>query len=113
MSGPRTSATCSNRSFPTATRRRKIGFFHPNSWTFGQRIRKSEIAGRIHQVPGVEHINSIAWSRFDEPTPGLYADIATGPDELFVGSDEIIQVHNDPDHLERGFIAFVLQGGRQ
>ena len=89
------------------------GFFHPDNWTFAQRIRKSEVAGRVHQVTGVEHINAIAWGRFNAPTPGMYADAASGPDELFVGADEIIQVHNDPDHLERGFIRFFLQGGRQ
>jgi hypothetical protein len=89
------------------------GFFHPDNWTFGQRIRKSEIAGRVHQVAGVEHINTIAWGRFNAPTPGMYADTESGPDELFVGADEIIQVHNDPDHLERGFIRFRLDGGRQ
>jgi hypothetical protein len=89
------------------------GFFHPDNWTFAQRIRKSEVAGRVHQVTGVEHINAIAWGRFNAPTPGMYADAESGPDELFVGADEIIQVHNDPDHLERGFIRFFLQGGRQ
>ena len=91
----------------------RTGFFHPDNWTFGQRIRKSEISGRIHRVAGVEHINGIAWGRFNEPTPGMYTDPEAGPSELFVGADEIIQVHNDPDHLERGFIRFLLQGGRQ
>lgn len=89
------------------------GFFHPDNWTFAQRIRKSEIAGRVHQVPGIEHINSIAWGRFNAPTPGMYSDPEAGPDELFVGHDEIIQVRNDPDQLESGFIRFILQGGRQ
>lgn len=89
------------------------GFFHPDRWTFGQRIRKSEIAGRVHQVAGIEHLNAIAWGRFNAPTPGMYANPHAGPDELFVGPDEIIQVRNDPDRLEGGFIRFVLQGGRQ
>ena len=85
------------------------GFFHPDTWTFGQRIRKSELAGRVHQVLGVEHINRIAWGRFNEPTPGMYANTETGPDELLVGVNAV-QVHNDPDHLERGFIRFALNG---
>jgi hypothetical protein len=91
----------------------RLAFFHPDNWTFGQRIRKSEIAGRIHQVDGVEHINTITWGRFNAPTPGLYADPTAGPEELFVGPDEIIEVRNDPDAVERGFIRFQLQGGRQ
>lgn len=89
------------------------GFFHPDNWTFGQRIRKSEVAGRIHQVDGIEHIVGIAWGRFNAPTPGVYGDVSAGPEELFVGPDEIIDVHNDPDHVERGFIRFILQGGRK
>jgi hypothetical protein len=91
----------------------RLGFFHPDNWTFGKRIRKSELAGRVHQVAGTEHINTISWGRFNEPTPGMYADVESGPDQLFIGPDEIVQVHNDPDHLERGFIRFYLQGGRQ
>lgn len=89
------------------------GFFHPDEWTFGQRIRKSQIAGRVHQVQGVEHINAIVWGRFNAPSPGMYSDTGTGPEEIFVGPDEIVQVRNDPDHLEAGFIRFLLRGGRQ
>jgi hypothetical protein len=91
----------------------RTGFFHPDNWTFGQRPHKSELAGRIHQVRGVEHVINIAWSRFNAPTPGLYPDPETGPEELFIGPDEIVEVHNDPDHLSRGFIRFFPQGGRQ
>ena len=32
---------------------------------------------------------------------------------IFVGFDEIIQVRNDPDHMELGYIRFDLGGGRQ
>lgn len=89
------------------------GFFHPDNWTFGQRIHRSEIAGRVHQVPGVEHLIGLVWKRFNEPTPGAYPDPVSGPEDLFVGPDEIVQVQNDPDHLELGFIRFELKGGRQ
>ena len=91
----------------------RSGFFHPDNWTFAQRIHKSEIAGRIHQVVGIEHINLIAWSRFNEPTPGMYSDPVAGPEELFIGPDEIIQVRNDKDHMELGYIRFHFEGGRQ
>jgi Baseplate J-like protein len=89
------------------------GFFHPDNWTFGQRLRKSEIAGRLQQVPGVEHPLAIVWHRFNAPTPGMYDAGSSGPDEIFVGYDEIIQVHNDPDQMELGYIRFTLGGGRQ
>ncbi len=89
------------------------GFFHADRWTFGQRIRQSEVSGRVHQVAGIAHINGIVWNRFNEPTPGMYSDPVAGPETLFVGPDEIIQVQNDPDHMELGFIRFHLLGGRQ
>ena len=91
----------------------RTGFFHPDNWTFGQRLRKSEIAGRLQQVAGVEHPLSIDWHRFNEPTPGMYDQTDGGPAEIFVGFDEIIQVRNDPDHMELGTIRFTVSGGRQ
>lgn len=89
----------------------RTGFFHADNWTFGQSIRKSEIAGRIQLIPGVDHLGEIFWGRFNEMTPGVAS--ADGPSELTMAPDEIVQVHNDPDHLERGFIRFYTQGGRQ
>ena len=89
------------------------GFFHPDAWTFGQRLRKSQLAGRLQQVPGVEHPLAIEWHRFNAPTPGVYDMSSSGPDEIFVGFDEIIQVHNDPDQMELGYIRFTLSGGRR
>jgi hypothetical protein len=89
------------------------GFFHPDEWRFGQRLRKSELTGRLLAVPGVEHPLLIEWRRFNAPTPGMYDAASGGPDEIFVGFDEIIQVRNDPDHLELGYIRFTLGGGRQ
>ncbi len=84
------------------------GFFHPDAWTFGQPLHRSQIAGRLHAVAGVDHILAILLRRFDQPTPG-----PPDPERLDFGPDEILLVHNDPDHLERGFIRFALQGGRQ
>ncbi len=91
----------------------RTGFFHPDNFTFGHRLRKSEIAGRLQQVDGVEHPLGITWRRFNEPTPGMYDQTDGGPAEIFVGFDEIIQVRNDPDHMELGYIRFNLSGGRQ
>jgi len=84
------------------------GFFHPDEWTFGQRLHRSQIEGRVAQVAGVEHILSISMQRFNQPTPGT-----PDPEVLEVAFDEIFEVHNDPDHLELGSIDFDLKGGRQ
>ena len=84
------------------------GFFHPDEWTFGQPIHKSQLAGRVHQVAGVEHLISIRLERYEQATLGT-----TDAEALDVRTEEIILVRNDPDHRELGFIDFVLHGGRQ
>ena len=57
---------------------------------------------------GVEHILQITMQRFNAPTPGV-----PGAEKLEVGFDEVLLCDNDPDHLERGFVRFDVQGGRQ
>jgi hypothetical protein len=82
------------------------GFFHPDLWTFGQPLRGSEIAGRIHRIPGIEHVISIALKRWNQPASAT-------SDIVEVRFNEIIRVRNDPDSMEDGYIRFDLQGGRQ
>jgi hypothetical protein len=82
------------------------GLFHPDNWTFGQPLYESEIAGHLQRVDGVEHIARIAISRWNAATPGDGRHVEVGP-------SEIIEVHDDPDHVERGFIELELVGGRQ
>lgn len=83
------------------------GFFHPDEWTFGQSLHRSQIEGRLQQVAGVEHVVSITMKRFNAPTPGL-----PGAEQLEMSFDEVVLLANDPDHLERGLIRFDLRGGR-
>jgi Baseplate J-like protein len=84
----------------------RLGFFHPDLWTFGQELHASQLLGRVQAVEGVEHVISVTMKRWDAPTPGTDAILA-------VRGNEIIRVRNDPDHMEEGFIQFDLQGGRQ
>ncbi len=83
----------------------RLAFFHPDLWTFGQGLRKSQIIGQVQIIEGVDHVITVTMKRFNEPTPGL-------PDRIEVGPTEIIQVKNDPDHMETGMIKFVVRGGR-
>lgn len=83
----------------------RMGFFHPDRWTFGQTLKSSQIIGRALAVEGVEHIISLTMKRWNIPSSPL--------NEITVANSEIIQVFNDPDHMEKGFIAFDVQGGRQ
>lgn len=82
------------------------GFFHPDMWTFGQELHESEVIGRVQSIHGVDHVIGVSMKRWNETTPETLG-------VLEVQANEIIQVKNDPDHMERGFIKFDLQGGRQ
>ena len=80
------------------------GFFHPDLWTFGQSLRSSQIFGRVLAVEGVEHVISLTMKRWNVPV--VSSDIT-------VNSNEIIQVFNDPDQMEKGLITFDVRGGRR
>lgn len=84
------------------------GFFHPDQWTFGQALHRSAIEGRVHGIAGIAHVIGIRMQRFNAPTPG-----APALEVLEMAPDEVVQLANDPDHLERGILRFELQGGRQ
>lgn len=89
----------------------RMGFFHPDLWTFGQPLYASQIIGRALKVKGVEHAVpqpsiSVLITRWNSPS---------APVESFtqLNHNEIIMVQNDPDHMERGTITFDVEGGRQ
>ncbi len=84
----------------------RMGFFHPDLWTFGQPLHASQILGRIQKVQGVEHVISIALKRWNDPAPAAEEITKLRP-------NEIIEVMTDPGHMELGFISFAVQGGRQ
>lgn len=84
----------------------RMGFFHPDLWTFGQELRASQIIGRVQLVKGVDHVINVEMKRWNEVTPGAEGIIE-------VRANEIIHVKNNPDHIEEGFIFFDIRGGRQ
>lgn len=83
----------------------RMGFFHPDLWTFGQKLYASQIEGRIKYVRGVDHVKNISMKRYNAVTPGTGAILDVAP-------NEIILVKNNPDNMEEGSIFFNLKGGR-
>ncbi len=49
---------------------------------------------------------AVTMKRWNEVTPGI-------ENVIEVGINEIIQVRNNPDHMEEGFMFFDVKGGRQ
>lgn len=97
------------------------GFFNPDLWTFGQPLYPSQLIGRALSVVGVERVLSVSIRRwhalFGPSSLTITLDPETIPDSIIekleVDSFEIIQVKNDPDHLETGRIIFKIDGGRK
>jgi len=84
----------------------RMAFFHPDRWTFGQEIDASQIIGRLQTLEGVDYVIKVEMKRWNEPTPMASGTIKFRP-------NEILQVGNSPDHMEKGFIDFDIQGGRR
>lgn len=87
-------------------------FFHPDCWTFGQPVRKSQLIARIQAINGVHHVIDTS----DEPISikrWISPQARKDGQELAIQPDEIILVKNDPSQVEKGFIYFDFEGGRQ
>jgi hypothetical protein len=99
----------------------RLGFFHPNSWTFGQPLYASQLIGRALAVTGVERVVRLSVRRWNPGAGGgvtaIEVDPAALPDsaveKLEIGPFEIIVLANDPDHLETGRMTFEILGGRR
>lgn len=84
----------------------RTAFFHPDRWTFGQGLWASQIVGRVLSVEGVDYVIEVRMKRRNEATSGT-------SDLIEVRPEEIVEVRNDPDHMEKGSIRFDLRGGRR
>ena len=97
------------------------GLFHPDDWTFGQPLHASQLIGRALAVAGVERVTQLHMRRLHPGAGGSASPVvidldtlpATTGQVLPIGDFEILQVAGDPDHLERGRIAFSIAGGRR
>jgi hypothetical protein len=97
------------------------GLFHPDDWSFGQSLHASQIIGRALAVTGVERVTRLSMRRFNPGSGGgtsvVEIDLDAMPESraqrLDFADFEIPIVANDPDHLERGRIAFDIRGGRR
>jgi hypothetical protein len=96
----------------------RMGFFHPDLWTFGQPLYASQIIGRVLAVKGVEHVVAQRQDASSDPPISVsikrWSSPAAAVESLTqIDINEIILVQNDPDHMELGTITFELKGGRQ
>jgi hypothetical protein len=95
--------TFSNRRLPDG----RLGFFHPDSLTFGEGVFASRLVAAAQAVPGVR---SVAVTRLQRLGDGDRGELARGV--LPLGPEEIARLDNDPSQPERGRLTLVLEGGR-
>jgi hypothetical protein len=85
----------------------RLGFFHPDSLTFGTGVLVSKLVATAQSVTGVENVVVTRLQRLNE-TAGR--ELADGL--LRLGPREIARLDNDPNSPENGKIEFVMGGGR-
>ena len=102
----------SDRALPGGT----LGFFHPDSLTFGGGIYISSLLAAVQAIPGVQNAMVTELERFEIGEAGSGAD--TSGDELpinsalLMGPFEIAQLDNDPNYPENGLLVLDVRGGR-
>ncbi len=82
------------------------GIFHPDRFSFGTPLDRSEVEAFLQRQPGVKAVESVEirrqgwfdWKEFDE----LRYDIADG---------EVIRILNDPAYPNRGTVQLMTHGG--
>jgi len=89
----------------------RLGFFHPDNFTFGQSVYLSHIIVEAMKVPGVNWIDTTnrpphrfyRWGEFprDEIEKGM----------IVLSRFEIARMDNDPNAPENGRIQFYMEGG--
>ncbi|WP_413173196.1 putative baseplate assembly protein [Anabaena azotica] len=94
--------TFSNQILPDG----KLGFFHPDNFSFGQPVYLSQVIAAAMQVPGVVSVNPKRFQRWGQPPQN---ELQTG--KISFGRLEIAIVDNDPNAPQNGRIAFEISGG--
>ena len=85
----------------------KLGFFHPDSLSFGEGIRLSRLVAAVKAVAGVETVKVTELRRAGVPRG---SEIEDGI--LPIGPMEVAQLDNDPNFPENGALKLTMRGGR-
>jgi len=84
----------------------RLGFFHPDNFTFGTPVYLSRIFARVTAVPGVRWVQATRFQRYGKAPNGELA-----AEEIAAGPREIVRLDNDPNFPENGKLQLTMQGG--
>jgi hypothetical protein len=85
----------------------RLGFFHPDRFTFGQPLFLSQLYARVEAVPGVDSAVVTRFQRFARP-----ADRELERGLVPVGRLEVVRLDNDPNFPENGVLRLTIGGGK-
>jgi hypothetical protein len=84
----------------------RVGFFHPDQWTFGQPVYLSHLYERAMTVAGVDAVSIDTFKRWARAAATEREDGV-----LTMGAQEIARLDNDRSLRENGLIDFTMDGG--
>jgi hypothetical protein len=85
----------------------RLGVFHPDNFTFNQRVYLSRIIAAAQAVEGVEAVSATKFTRLGEPS-----GVGLEDGFLRMGRLEIAQLANDRSFPERGRLVLTAGGGK-
>ena len=85
----------------------RLGFFHPDRFTFGTPLERSALEAAIQDSYGVAGVISIEYRR-----RGVTAGFVEMPDTVEVASRQILRVDNNPSRPESGTLKILVGGGK-
>jgi hypothetical protein len=85
----------------------RLGFFHPDRWTFGRPLERSPLAAHIQDTYGVAGVVSLRHRR--RGTTPTFVEL---PDSVPIPTDAILGLDNDPSRPERGSLKVIVEGGK-
>ena len=87
----------------------RLGFFHPDRFTFGQGLYLSDLVATVMAVPGVSWVEIGAFGRLADTAPVSEENRRLG--RVVVGPREVLRCDSDPSNPENGRVDIVLEGG--
>lgn len=86
------------------------GFFHPDNFTFGDRLSVSRLYAAVAAVPGVESAQITLLARFKATQPDRDTAVNLRQGYLAVGADEIVRLDNDRNFPQNGTLSVRTKG---
>jgi predicted phage baseplate assembly protein len=85
----------------------RLGFFHPDNFSFGEPVYLSRIIAAAQAVEGVDAVRPERFERLVSPIPTSLDDGV-----IPIGGLEIAQLANNPNFRERGRLTLRAGGGK-